>query len=133
MTNVKITELKSEVAGLDNPSARPPASAPKEAVQVVDRSKLLAAWESNIKTMQGVLEQLSFSQRTNMITRIATLLTLLLNVALFAFVLEQVSHMTSLVERIERQNTANREHVEQVIEESRPIKIEPFVQPYKPR
>src|SRR6185295_19483070 len=102
MTNPKINELKTELAGLENPSVRPPAGAPSQTVQVVDRARLLAAWESNIKTMTGVLEQLSIVQRTNTITRVATLVTLLLNVALFAFVLAQVARMTALVEQIEQ-------------------------------
>jgi len=97
----KINELKTEVEELQNPTDRPPAGTPREGVQIIDRQRLMAAWESNVKTLRGVLDQMAIAQQTNMLTRWITIATLICNLAILAYMTVQIGKITSMVHRIE--------------------------------
>jgi len=96
----KINELKVEVEELKNPTERPTIGTPREGMQVIDRQRLMAAWESNVKTLRGVLEQMGITQRSNVMTRWVTLVTLLFNIIVLAFVMFQLEKMTSMVHQV---------------------------------
>lgn len=114
----KIEELKTELEELQNPTDRPAKDAPKASVQLVDRQRLLAAWESNVNTMRGVLQQLTNVQSTNLITRIVALVSVCFNLLLLAFVMLQLSKIVDLVQRIESTHQGRqRQTVEQLLNE----------------
>ena len=97
----KLAELSTELDELKNPTDRPPTGTPREAVQIIDRSRLLAGWESNVNTMRGVLRQLAIAERTNLLTRILMLASVLFNILLLSFVMVQLDQITQKVVNLE--------------------------------
>lgn len=78
-------ELRHEAEQLENPltgqhhmpPAPRPAGLPPPAVPV-DRARLLQAWESNVRTMRGVVQVLEQTQRDMRLTRWLTIVAVLL-------------------------------------------------------
>lgn len=74
----KIDEMKAEAEGLENPATGlhqlPPGATglPRPNAQLVDRQRLLAAWEANVRTLRGVITQLEINARVMKLTRWAT-------------------------------------------------------------
>lgn len=97
----KITTLKTEVDELKNPTDRPPPGTPREAVQVIDRQRLLAAWESNVKTLRGVIEQMEIAHRIHTTTRLVSFIVLICNLVLLFSMLTQLEQMERTVKVIQ--------------------------------
>lgn len=91
MTKQTNDDLQLEVDLLKNPTDKPPPlPEARAAMQLVDKHRLLAAWDSNVRTMKGVLVQLEISRRTNVLTRVLALGATLVNVIMLYVVIDHV-------------------------------------------
>jgi len=102
-------ELHVEVDELRNPTDPPtltniriPQIPPHDVIRA-DKQRLLMAWESNVKTMKGVLVQLGVSQQTNMLTRALALLAMMVNCAFLYLVISKVEEGVRAVDQMRQQ------------------------------
>jgi hypothetical protein len=88
------SDLAAELDELKNPTDRPPATTPREGLQVIDRERLFAAWESNVKTMRAIIGQLQRNEKSEQITRFVMLCSVIMNLLILGFVVYQIEQLT---------------------------------------
>jgi len=86
-------ELQREIEGLENPSGRPPPMSHEENarnMQLIDRARLLTAWESNVRTLKSVIGMLKTARATAYVTIGAAILATIANAAMLYFVQDKI-------------------------------------------
>jgi hypothetical protein len=106
----KIEEMKAATESLENPATglhQLPGQAglPRPNAQLVDRGRLLQAWESNVKTQRGVIAQLELNQKSMRITRWMTVLAVFAIVFLGWLIREQATGVLVNVKAIQDQTS----------------------------
>lgn len=118
----KIEEMKVDADSLDNPMTGmhglPPStpglpSLPRTNSQLVDKARLLQAWESNVKTLRGVIDQLQLNASAMRLTRWFTVCVLVVILALGYLLRVQSLEVIERTQQVQTQVSTLAQHVDE--------------------